>query len=232
MVDFNEIDAVVFDVLGTLVDEPGGLHTAIGVAAPQLSHAEVDALVAEWQQYVEAEQRRMAQGTRRYANTEVVDFEAAQRVADRVGLTDPTTIAALATASQRLTPWHDSVAALEQLALRFPVIGLSNASSTALLRLGAHAGLPLQHALSGESVSAYKPAAEVYRLAVETARLPPRRVLMVAAHAWDLRGAQAIGMSTAYVERPGGDPPAGVDAFDWEFDELTDLVGALMTAAR
>jgi 2-haloacid dehalogenase len=27
---------------------------------------------------------------------------------------------------------------------------------------------------------------------------------MVAAHAWDLRGAQAAGMSTAYVERPVG----------------------------
>ena len=30
------------------------------------------------------------------------------------------------------------------------------------------------------------------------------RLLMVAAHAWDLRGAQAVGMRTAYVERPVG----------------------------
>jgi 2-haloacid dehalogenase len=50
---------------------------------------------------------------------------------------------------------------------------------------------------------------------------------MVAAHAWDLRGARAAGMRTAYVHRPGGDPPTDSDDFDGRFDELGQLVSAL-----
>ena len=50
---------------------------------------------------------------------------------------------------------------------------------------------------------------------------------MVAAHAWDLRGAQAAGMRTAYVHRPAGDPPTDSDDFDGWFDELGELISAL-----
>ncbi|WP_035697469.1 HAD-IA family hydrolase, partial [Glycomyces tenuis] len=70
-------------------------------------------------------------------------------------------------------------------------------------------------------------APEVYRLAVDTAGCPPERVLMVAAHAWDLRGAQAGGMRTAYVERPVGDPPKRTDVFDRRFSGLDELATAL-----
>ena len=47
----------------------------------------------------------------------------------------------LGTAGQRLPPWPDSIVGLNRLAARLPLIGLSNASRTALLRLNAHAGL-------------------------------------------------------------------------------------------
>lgn len=224
-----DIDVVVFDVLGTLVDEPGGIRAAIRSVAPQRDPSEVEALVALWQHHVEVEQRRMAQHERPYANTDVVDLEAAKRVADQLGLTDSATITSLATVARRLPPWHDSVSAVDRLAQHVPVVGLSNASCAALRQLGAHAGFRFHRALSSESVSAYKPAAEVYQLAVDASKLPPERVLMVAAHAWDLRGAQAIGMRTAYVERPGGDPPTESDAFDGNFASLGALVDVLVS---
>lgn len=50
---------------------------------------------------------------------------------------------------------------------------------------------------------------------------------MVAAHAWDLRGALACGMRAAYVDRPSGAPPTECDAFDGRFATLDDLVAAL-----
>ena len=231
MAEIRDIEVVVFDVLGTLVDEPGGLRAALREALPVSDHAPddaaVDALLTIWQQYVEREQQRIAQGDRAYANTETIDAEAAAHVADRGGLTDPATIARLATAGQRLPAWGDSVAGLERLARHFPVLGLSNAGRTALPRLNAYAGLRWHQALSAEAVSAYKPAPEVYRLAIDTAGCPPERVLMVAAHAWDLRGAQTTGMRTAYVRRPAGDPPTGSDVFDGRFDGLDDLITAL-----
>ena len=49
----------------------------------------------------------------------------------------------------------------------------------------------------------------------------------MAAHAWDLRGARAVGMRTAYVRRPVGDPPTASDAFDRECDALVGLVAEL-----
>ncbi|MFD9896460.1 haloacid dehalogenase type II [Amycolatopsis sp. NPDC059027] len=225
------IEVVVFDVLGTLVDEPGGLRAAIRDAVPAADDAAVDELFTAWQEHVEQEQRRIAQGHRTYAGSEVIDREAAERVAGRAGLTDPAAIARLATAGQRLPPWPDSAAGLERLARQFPVLGLSNAGRTALPRLAAHAGLRWHQALSGEAALAYKPAPEVYQLALDAAGCPPERVLMVAAHAWDLRGAQATGMRTAYVQRPIGDAPSSSDVFDWRCTGLDELATAL-TAER
>jgi 2-haloacid dehalogenase len=120
-----------------------------------------------------------------------------------------------------------------RLAERFPLIGLSNASRTALLELNAHAGLRWHQALSAEEARTYQPDPAVYRLAVTvtvtvtvTGR-PTERLLMVAAHAWDLRGARRLGLRTAYVARPVGDPPTSADRFDLHADGLADLADQL-----
>jgi len=227
MVGSRDIDVVVFDVLGTLVDEPSGLRAALREAIPALDEASAEELLTLWQRHVEHEQQRIAEGHRAYVSTEIIDGEAARRVAGHAGLTDPEAVARLATAGRRLPPWDDSVAGLDRLAQQFPVLGLSNASRTTLPHLNAHAGLRWHQALSAEAVQAYKPAPEVYQFAIDTAGCPPERVLMVAAHAWDLRGAQAQGMRTAYVQRPVGDPPAHSDVFDGRFNGLEELATAL-----
>lgn len=227
MAAIRDIEVVVFDVLGTLVDEPSGLRAGIREAVPASDEARVDELLALWQEHGERERQRIGLDTRPYANSSVIDTEAAQLVASHAGLADPPPLARLATAGQRLPPWDDSQAGLERLSRHFPVLGLSNAAHTTLLRLNAHAGLRWHQALSAETVRAYKPAPEVYRLALDTAGCAPDRVLMVAAHAWDLRGAQAVGMRTAYVHRSVGDPPTDRDDFDGRFGGLDELVTAL-----
>lgn len=227
MTAFRDIDVVVLDVLGTLVDEPGGLRSAIRETVPASDEETVDDLLDLWLRHGEREQRRIAQGRRPYVTSETLDAEAARKVADRADVTDPAAVTRLATAGQRLSPWADSVTGVEQLARRLPVFGLSNAGRTTLERLSAHVGLRRHQALSGETVRAYKPAPEVYRLATDTAGCPPERVLMVAAHAWDLRGARAAGMRTAYVHRPAGDPSTRRDHFDGYFDGMGELVTAL-----
>ncbi|WP_181776887.1 haloacid dehalogenase type II [Amycolatopsis pittospori] len=213
-----DIDALVFDVLGTLVDEPTGLRAGIREAEPR---ADPDDLVKRWQVHIETEQRRIVEARRPYATSEVLDREAAQLVAKD---SDP---AKLATIGQRLPPWPDTVEGLARLAEQFPLIGLSNASRSALLRINAHAGLRWHQALSAEDAQTYKPDPAVYELAIKVTKTPPDRLLMVAAHAWDLRGAQSVGLRTAYVDRPGGDPPATGDRFDFHADDLLDLAAQL-----
>jgi len=223
-----DIEVVVFDVLGTMVDEPAGLRSAIRDAVPDADDASLSAMVSAWQAHVEHEQRRIAEGDRRFARSEIIDGEAAARVADLAGLVDSVTIERLATATRRLEPWEDSVAGLTRIARELPVIGLSNAGRTTLVRLNAHAGLRWHQVVSAEDARAYKPAPEVYRMAIDVAGCRPDRVLMVAAHAWDLRGARAVGMRTAYVQRPVGDPPAGTDTFDGHFESLAALATAVL----
>ncbi|MGW1336478.1 haloacid dehalogenase type II [Streptomyces rubiginosohelvolus] len=229
------IDAVVFDVLGTLVDEPAGLREGIGALTPSpaLDAPGTERLLLLWQQHIEREQRRVVDGDRPYLPSDALDREAAEVVARAAGARDPGAVAApdavetLARAARRLPPWPDTVAGLARLAGHFPLIGLSNASRTALLELNAHAGLRWHQALSAEDARTYKPDPAVYRLAVTVAGLPPERLLMVAAHAWDLRGAQALGLRTAYVARPVGDPPTASDRFDLYAEDLADLAGQL-----
>lgn len=222
-----EIDAVVFDVLGTLVDEPAGIRAGIRELAPSLDDPGVEELVALWQQHIDHEQRRILDGVRPYLASDVLDLEAARLVADAAGVDDPAAVAALAKSGRRLPPWPDTVAGLARLAERFPLIGLSNASRTALLGINAHAGLRWHQALSAEDTRTYKPDPAVYQLAVTVSGRPPERLLMVAAHAWDLRGAQKLGLRTAYVARPAGDPPTSSDGFDLYADDLADLADQL-----
>ncbi|WP_405837619.1 haloacid dehalogenase type II [Streptomyces sp. NBC_01518] len=222
-----EIDAVVFDVLGTLVDEPAGIRAGIRELAPSLDDPGVEHLLSRWQRHIDREQRRIVDGTRSYVTSDVLDLEAARLVAEAAGVDDPDAVAALALSARRLPPWSDTVAGLARLAGRFPLIGLSNASRRALLELDAHAGLRWHQALSAEEARTYKPDPAVYRLAVTVSGRPPERLLMVAAHAWDLRGAQGVGLRTAYVARPVGDPPTSADGFDLHADGLADLADQL-----
>ncbi|GAB3987284.1 haloacid dehalogenase type II [Actinoallomurus acanthiterrae] len=223
-----EIDAVVFDVLGTLVDEPAGIRAGIRELDPSLDDPGIERLLSLWQRHIDREQRRVLDGGRPYVTSDALDREAATRlVTDAAGVDDPAAVAALARSARRLPPWPDSVAGLARLAGRFPLIGLSNASRTALLELCAHAGLRWHQVLSAEDARTYKPDPAVYRLAVTVSGRPPERLLMVAAHAWDLRGAQGLGLRTAYIARPVGDPPASTDRFDLYADGLDDLADQL-----
>ena len=222
-----QIEAVVFDVLGTLVDEPAGIRAGIRELDPSLDDPGVERLLALWQRHIDREQRRVVEGARPYVAGDILDLEAARLVADAAGVDDPAAVTELALSGRRLPPWPDTVAGLARFAGRFPLIGLSNASRTALLGLNAHAGLRWHQALSAEDARTYKPDPAVYRLAVNVSGLAPERLLMVAAHAWDLRGAQALGLRTAYVARPVGDPPDATDRFDIYADDLTDLAARL-----
>lgn len=221
------IDALVVDVLGTLVDEPAGISQGIRELAPTLDEAGVLRLLETWQSHVEREQRRVVTRDRAYVASDTLDQEAARIVTDTVGLDDPAALARLTKAAKRLPPWPDTAAGLAALAEQLPLIGLSNASRSALLELNFHAGLRWHQALSAEDAETYKPARSVYGLAVAVSGVSPQRLLMVAAHAWDLRGAQQLGMRTAYVARPVGDPPRSSDRFDFHAEDLADLASQL-----
>ena len=227
MTSHPDIDVIVFDILGTMVDELSGTRRGFPALLPDIDAARTSELLEVWHRHVDEQQQEVLAGRRPHASSTVIDLEAATRVAAEADISDADAIRSLAASGQRLEPWPDSVPALDRIASHFPVVGLSNASHSALTRISAHAGLRWHQVLSAEEARSYKPHPDVYRLAITNAGCSPDRLLMVDAHAWDLRGAQAVGMRSAYVERPVGDPPSAMDSFDLHATSLDDLATSL-----
>ncbi len=134
----------------------------------------------------------------------------------------------------RLEPWPDSVPGLTRLKRRFIVASLSNGNVALLVNMARNAGLPWDAVLSAELAGHYKPDREVYLKAASLLGLPPGRVMMVAAHKGDLRGAARAGLRTAFVPRPQERPNRPIDlSHDESFDihardclDLAEQLGA------
>ena len=54
---------------------------------------------------------------------------------------------------------------------------------------------------SSQLLGVYKPHPDAYWKGLELVKLKPEEVVLVAAHAYDLRGAKGVGMKTVYVHR-------------------------------
>lgn len=110
--------------------------------------------------------------------------------------------AALLDGMKRLAPRPDAQDAFETVAgAGMRIIALSNgarAATQALLRRGKLDDL-VSHVASVEDVGVYKPRREVYDHAVRVAGTRAGRVALVAVHPWDINGAKAAGLTTAFV---------------------------------
>jgi 2-haloacid dehalogenase len=81
-------------------------------------------------------------------------------------------------------------------------------------------------------VGRWKPAPEPYRFVLERRRVAPGAAAMVAAHPWDLFGAGAAGLSTAWVDRDGAGYPDVFGAPDVSAARFDDLVERLLCTPR
>jgi 2-haloacid dehalogenase len=135
----------------------------------------------------------------------------------------------------KLQPWPDSVGGLTRLRARFVIAPLSNGNVSLLTNMAKHGGLPWDCILSTELVKHYKPDPETYLMPGAFFDLSPAEVMMVAAHAGDLKAAKALGLKTAYVHRPlefgaGKAAPApAAGTFDYQasdFLQLAEQLGA------
>ncbi len=228
------IRTLVFDVLGTVVDETGSIadETATALAAAGADPDRAPLLAREWQRQMDVLTERVRTCDAPWKSNDVLRQTA---LGDAVESTDlgggrgglsQTVLHDLALAGHRLKPWPDSAGALRALAGSFAVVALSNASLAQLADMSAAGGLTWHCVLSSELTKTYKPDPAVYRMALDRLGLDPAQTMMVAAHAWDLRAAARQGMRTAYVSRPGEEMPEPDDRFDVHVSDLADLAGA------
>ena len=103
-----------------------------------------------------------------------------------------------------LKPYDDAIRGLHSLSERYQLVALSNGEQWYLEELLSNK-VPIEFAaiISVEQVGAFKPSPGIYRKAVQQLECEPAEIMMVAAHAFDILGAQTCGFKAAYVDRYG-----------------------------
>ncbi|WP_033291049.1 haloacid dehalogenase type II [Amycolatopsis jejuensis] len=119
-------------------------------------------------------------------------------------------------AGLRSLPAHaDVVPALDRLRQAgHQVVALTNSPlATAEAQLhNAGVATKFDRIFSAQQVSRLKPAGEPYRQVLRAYAAEPEQAVMIAAHGWDIAGAQAAGLRTALLTRPGVQPLPGSPA--------------------
>ncbi|RDV12660.1 haloacid dehalogenase type II [Pontibacter diazotrophicus] len=87
----------------------------------------------------------------------------------------------------------------------YTLVTLTNSSKQAVEEQMANSGLRkyFEALLSIEEVGMYKPHSRLYNWAIRKMGVSPSESLLVAAHGWDVAGAQWAGWQTAFISRPG-----------------------------
>ena len=103
----------------------------------------------------------------------------------------------------RATPtlFPDVVESLTAMKERYTLSVLSNGDLAVLERIVSTLDIPVHRTISVEQAGCYKPDLRVYRRAAELLEVEAGGILHVAAHAWDIRAAQTVGMKGAYIDR-------------------------------
>lgn len=130
----------------------------------------------------------------------------------------------------KLPPHPDVKEGLKQLkAAGFTLVSLTNSSNAGIKAQLENAGLIdlVDKRLSVEDIKTYKPALASYRWALEQMGVKSEDALLVAAHGWDIAGAEAAGWQTAFIARPGKPLyPLAADP-DYQVKDLNELVEVL-----
>lgn len=203
----DSIRALVFDVFGTCTDWRGSVIREIdAVAAAKGLTVDSSAMADEWRRegYIRGIARIRA-GETPYVSSDDLFRGKLDELLPKyglLGLTDEESVD-LAHAWRRLDPWPDTVPGLQRLKRKFTISPLSNGSFATLTTMAKSAGMPWDCIITTELRRTFKPEREAYLLAGALLDLLPGQVMLVAAHESDLKGAQAAGLHTALVPRPG-----------------------------
>jgi 2-haloacid dehalogenase len=224
-----EVRALTFDVFGTLLDWRSTMARAFGESGLE---ADPEELADDWRARALAATQEVNQKHRPWGSFDELHEVTLGELLDQRGLELPNERrAALMRAWHQLDPWPDVPTGLEPLRQARVVAALSNGNLALLVDLVRHTDLRFDCLLSAELARVYKPVAEVYLTGIRLLGLEPGEVMMVAAHPFDLKGARAAGLRTAFIDRPleyGPGSPAREDPeADISVKDLDELAARL-----
>ena len=203
--DLAGVQALVFDVFGTVVDWRGSIIRELTAFGREKRIAADWARIAdEWRAGYHPAMDRVRKGELPWTVLDELHRMILETLLAKyaiAGLSE-TEKDHLVKAWHRLVPWPDAIEGLSRLKRRYIIGTLSNGNVALLLNMAKHAGLPWDMIFSAELARHYKPDAEAYRSVPALLRVPAAAVMLVAAHNGDLAAAQHQGLRTAFVARP------------------------------
>lgn len=223
MSGLDDIEALVFDVFGTLFDH----DSAVAELEPELGSTAKNVAALWRRKQLEYSWLRSLMG--RHADFSTVTEEALEHALEAKGVAARWKGPLMGTYS-RLIAFDDVAPTLDALAAagrRMAV--LSNGSPEMLDTVLGDSGLGghFETAFSAEEAGVFKPHPNVYRLAERGLGLAAAQITLVSSNAWDVAGAAAYGFSAIWINRSGAAPerlPAGPAAMLERLDALPDLL--------
>lgn len=104
-----------------------------------------------------------------------------------------------------------------------------------MVEIGRKSNLPWDSVLTAEIIGKFKPHPEMYRMAIDLlGKGDASRIMLVAAHNYDLAQGREQGMRTAFVPRPGEygpehaaelEPQQNWDVIVGSIEELAERLG-------
>jgi 2-haloacid dehalogenase len=235
--NLKSIQALTFDVFGTVVDWRGSIIREM----KQLAHTNNIAIDAAafadgWRAGYQPAMQRVRSGDLPWMNIDALHRMILDDLLRKFSITNLTEVEKiyLNKVWHRLKPWPDSVRGLKRLKKKFIITTLSNGNVSLLTNMAKFGGLPWDCIISAEHAKHYKPDPEAYQLAASLLDLKTDEVLMVAAHKSDLVAAQKTGNRTAFIKRPleyGKDFKNDIkrdkkfDIHALDFNDLADQLG-------
>jgi 2-haloacid dehalogenase len=131
---------------------------------------------------------------------------------------------------RNLPPHPDVIPGLTKLRdSGFSMMALTNSSTEAMTAQLKFAGIDdlFDTLISIEEVERFKPHPATYNYALDYFKVPAEEAMMIAAHAWDIVGAQRCGLQTAFILRPGKQPYPMAGEPDISGKNLLEIVKAL-----
>ncbi len=232
----TKIRAVFFDFMGTCLDWHSG---AIKVLPQSIAESERSKLALEWRHdYFDANAARLT------ANEPPEDIDVTLRKtldallekhSEHKHLFDDRTKHQCVVAWHSMPAWPEVPPAIEQLkAAGYEVFVFANGTTRLQLDLCKSSGLRFNMLFSSELLGVYKPAPKSYRKTLELVNVKPEESVMVAAHAYDVRGGKEAGMKTVYVHRWTDDIKEDMEVVKGENDffledmtSLAEVIGRL-----
>jgi 2-haloacid dehalogenase len=202
----DKVQTLIFDTFGTLVDWRSSIIKDLTQWGKDRNvTADWAALTDEWKTAYRPGMDAVNKGERAWVPVRQIYREKLDEILPRFSLGDVSEADRhhINDVWYRLDPWADTVPGLERLAKKYVLSSFSNSDFLGMALMSKHAGLPFDAVLTAENAKKFKPDPAMYEMAIELlGQGDPERLMLVAAHNYDLAHARKHGMGTAFILRP------------------------------